>query len=640
MTPSRLSVRPRLGQSTIAAVLAAVLLAGFDLWVGLGRTTQPLSADRLAVIGVAQVAALLSLSVLVGGARAIMHELSTRKASWMLVGALDGAALWYLVILRQDYATFDPSLVQRGLLLGGAMLVTAGLSLAARRFPILAFAGAIAGAIAIGFVMHRLSFRSLPYLRLGLTLALVTCLARIIAGVLPAYQGAVRATLLAMLATLLVSVPILRGSAQARSFLFQFSSHAGVVMRLPMRAMISDRHTVHRSEPCQARSRAPTAIVKSARSGSLPGADILMLSLDAVRWDHGFALKALLDALGPHVRFTRAVSPAPNTKHALAAVIRGVPAREVPFSIDVLEQGVRRDAPITLASMLAPRGYRTVHIPTQRYFDPRVGITTGFEMVRADKTSIFVDDGPGHGVTRAAPVLRKALSLATTTKQPLLLWTHLMETHAPYRHGKRSGPPTSQGQVKAIKALSRALAQFVPRFRKARGDRPLIVVLFGDHGEEFGEHGGQQHGATAYAEVARVTFAIAATGLPAAKVEAPVSTSASVATVLDLIGAPISASVSIPSLLPCMASAQACPLVADTQQMKEDGWVSYTGARYRLAFGPRVNVAMAFDSDRDPYDRFDLGLAGVAPSPELMAMQASVEAYDRAHCAASPVPNE
>lgn len=637
---NRLRVMPRLGQSTIAAVLAAVLLASFDLTVGLGRTTQPLSADRLAVIGVAHVTTLLALSLLLVGGRAIMRELAVDKPWLPLVGALDGSALFYLLIHRQDYATFDPSIAQRCGLLGAAMLLSAGLTLAARRWPLLAFAGAITGTIAIGFVMHRLSFRSLPYLRLGLTLALITCLARIIAAMLPPYQGAVRSTLLAIVVALVVSVPILRGSAQARSFLFQFSSHAGVVMRLPMRGMISDRRSAHRSARCQSAGRAPTPTVRSARSGSLHGADILMVSLDALRWDHGFALKDLFDALGPHVRFMRAVSPAPNTKHALAAVIRGVPAREVPFSIDVLEQGVRHDAPPTLAALLAPAGYRTVHIPTQRYFDPRVGITTGFEMVRADKTSIFVDDGPGHGVTRAAPVLRKALSLAKATKKPLLLWTHLMETHAPYRHGKRVGPPTSEGQVKAIKALSRSLAQFVPRFRKARDDRPLIVVLFGDHGEEFGEHGGQQHGATAYAEVARVAFAIAATGLPAAQVEAPVSTSASVATVLDLIGAPIPASVSIPSLLPCVANAQACPVVADTQQLKEDGWVSYTGARYRLAFGPRVNVAMAFDSDSDPYDRFDLGLSGVAPSPELRAFQASVEAYDRAHCAASPIPNE
>ncbi len=641
---ARLGQEPALGQSTLAAAVAALLLAGFDILNGLGRSAQPLPAGRLAVIALAHVTTLLAFTMLCLGLRAIAVSLAKQPPWLALVGSLDGALVAYLVIVRQHYATFHPSLAKRSLVLLGCMLITAGLSVGGRRWPRAALATALAGVLATACLMNSIGFREHPYLRMALTLTLVTCLSRGVAAGLPPVRGALRFTVLAVVLALLAPLPILRASESARSFIFQFSSNAGAVLRLPVlarRVSNSQRRTAHRSAPCTAKPHARPEAVKTALSGSLKGADVLILSLDALRWDHGFALKELLSALGPHVRFARAVSPAPNTKHALPAVMRGVPAREIPFSADVPEQGVGPGAPSTLAKMLRAEGYRAVQIPTQRFFDPRVGLTTDFEIVRVGETAIFTgDEAEPPGQLRAAPVLGKALSIAKTTTQPLLLWTHLLETHSPYRHGKTSGPQSSEGQVKAIRSLSHALAKFIPRYRAARGSRPLIALVFGDHGEEFGEHGGREHGATAYAEVARVAFAIHAPGLPATRVDAPVSTAAGVATVLDLLGVPIPRSVSLPSLLPCILDPRACPVVADTQQMKNDGWVSYTGARYRLVFGPRIQVEMAFDSVTDPYDRHDLRLSGGALPPELTALHKVAEAYDRAHCAAAPLPNE
>lgn len=641
----RLNGTLSLGQHTLSAGFAAVVLSVFDVLSGVGMSPNPLPFARGLVVWFASTATLLAFSLLFLGPRAIAHSLAERARTVALLGALDGAALGYFVIVRQPYASLQLSSTLRWSAWMAVVIVAGSLHLVSRKLPITTWFGAAASTMVTVLAMNALGFRDLVFLRLALTLTLLACMARLTAPFMPHVRGSSQTTLVAMALSLLPPLPILRSSEAARSFLFQFSGQAGTVLRTTLRAhkgLLSDRKTAHRSEPCEAKRKPKRASLPSPLSGSAQGADVLILSMDALRWDHAFAAGELFDALGPHVRFLRAITPAPNTKHALPAVMRGVPAREVPFSADVLEQGVRAGAPPTLATMLSQHGYRAVQIPTQRFFDPRVGLTTGFEIVRASDTALFAGDPPPRTVTslRAKPVLSKALSVARKTQQPLLLWTHLMESHAPYRHGRTSGPHTSAGQREAIAAVAKEMAAFLPRYRKARKGRPLIVLVFGDHGEEFGEHGGSEHGGTAYAELARVGFVMAAPSLPAARVEAPVSTSAGVATVLDLLGLDIPPSVSIPSLLPCIAEPHACPELAETQQMKDDGWVSYTGPRYRLVYGPRIDVRMAFDSLQDPYDRKDLFLSEGALPDELKSLEQSVLRYDREHCAAAPLPTD
>jgi len=61
------------------------------------------------------------------------------------------------------------------------------------------------------------------------------------------------------------------------------------------------------------------------------------------------------------------------------------------------------------------------------------------------------------------------------------------------------------------------------------------VVLFSDHGEEFWDHDGFEHGHTLYDELLRVPFIVKHPGLPASRVEAPVSLLDVTPTLLDLL---------------------------------------------------------------------------------------------------------
>jgi arylsulfatase A-like enzyme len=66
-----------------------------------------------------------------------------------------------------------------------------------------------------------------------------------------------------------------------------------------------------------------------------------------------------------------------------------------------------------------------------------------------------------------------------------------------------------------------------------------IVVIFSDHGEEFWDHTGFEHGHTLFDELLRIPLVIRAPGLTPRRVEEPVSLLDLTPTVLALLGLPV-----------------------------------------------------------------------------------------------------
>ncbi len=67
---------------------------------------------------------------------------------------------------------------------------------------------------------------------------------------------------------------------------------------------------------------------------------------------------------------------------------------------------------------------------------------------------------------------------------------------------------------------------------------PDVVVIFSDHGEEFWDHGGFEHGHTLYDEILRVPIIIMGPGIEPGRVTAPVSNLDLTPTILDLLDVP------------------------------------------------------------------------------------------------------
>ncbi len=83
-----------------------------------------------------------------------------------------------------------------------------------------------------------------------------------------------------------------------------------------------------------------------------------------------------------------------------------------------------------------------------------------------------------------------------------------------------------------------------------RLDDTDVVVFFSDHGEEFWEHNGFEHGHTLYDELLHVPLIVRAPGFEAKRVEEPVSLLDITPTVLDLLGIEAPNEVDGRSLLP------------------------------------------------------------------------------------------
>ena len=524
---------------------------------------------------------------------------------------------------------------------------------------------AVAAIVGAAVLEHKLRWLSEEWMRLALNLAWVVGGAVLLRPLLVRFAG--RRSAIALVATavavLAVSGALVRGSPSARRALWGRSSPVYGWLAVVSAALDRDgdeavgwlggrdcdpaRRSVHPG----ASERAGNGLDDNCAGGDVPVVssapepsparrssrppDILVLSIDSLRWDIVDALPALSGAIGSHARFTRAVSPAAKTTDTLAALLRGRPSRQVRLERlpGVRGRTLWRDRSPTLGHALTARGYRVVTVPTDGYLDPRYGIGAGFEALYA-----AAYDARGLGLAwnpferdrmRTQPALDVLLRVARATPGPLCGWIHAMEPHFPFYWGARGkGPWSVEGLRHSVRALDQPLARFVEAFGRARGRRPIVAVL-GDHGEEIWEHGGSAHGSSVHAEQVRVGLLLGGEDVAAATIDAPVSVSSIAPTLVELAGARVPSSMTEPSLVAALAGDAAWPTMAVSESsVSGRGWVGYTGPRYRLLVEPEHDLAELYDAETDPLELHDLA----RKRPEaLRTAQREARRWDERH---------
>jgi hypothetical protein len=425
---------------------------------------------------------------------------------------------------------------------------------------------------------------------------------------------------------------LLSNAAWARTALFHKASDASAWLDVIER--LNTIHTAHGQRPTLARS-VPTT--PGTGYGAAAGSDVLILSVDALRADRTDDLHELARVLGPHARFDGAVSPASGTKESIAATSRGRPARALNFETATLARGriLWRDTSPTLAHVLLKAGYRTLTVPTSNIAEPRIGVLSGFDSIwvaNFDARSRLPERSPfTQRYVSAEEAIPIVLQAARETPGPLCVWLHTMETHSAYHvraeTDAAAGPPFERYR-QAVRESDVRLAELVREFIRIRGKRPVVAV-FGDHGEEFGEHGGKYHATTVYAEQVRVALLLAGPGVPAGRHDAPVTTTALPTTLLDLLGIEAPASMIEASWLAPLQGAAAWPTLAVSEVFLDAMHVTgYTSSRYRYLHDRAHDVELLFDSQRDPFEQRDIA----ATHPEALAgMRSLASAWDDAH---------
>jgi arylsulfatase A-like enzyme len=315
--------------------------------------------------------------------------------------------------------------------------------------------------------------------------------------------------------------------------------------------------------------------------------DVILVTVDALRADHlslygyGRLTSPVLDGVARHAAvFTSAITQAPYTKAAIASLMSGLyptshqaVTTTIPFpetmtghvTTTLVATDVLAPSITTLAEAFHDQGYLTYGYTANPFLIASFGFGQGF-----DHYQFF----PGGDFAQATQVTNQALSdIRHAGARPVFLWLHLMEPHSPYApppltrdmfppEGKaepipEDRPPPSwllQGSPPDLRAyLSRydeeiaaadiAVCELIRDLAELRPLRSPIVVITADHGEEFLDHGGWEHGRTLHDELIRVPLVVAAPGVEGRRIDAQVQLMDLYPTLLELIGAPVPAAV-------------------------------------------------------------------------------------------------
>jgi choline-sulfatase len=285
-------------------------------------------------------------------------------------------------------------------------------------------------------------------------------------------------------------------------------------------------------------SRDPALPVQ--RAASPPPPRVIVITIDTLRADHvgayGYAAARTrtLDRLARDgVRFDRAFATAPITLTSHASLMTG----RYPPGHGARHNGMRLDLKTpTLAERFSAAGYKTAAFVAAFPLDRRFGLIKGFQTYG----DVMPRDAGGHVANERAgrQVVDEALAwLATHRQDRFFLWVHLFEPHAPY--GDPSDPAQARRPVMARydDDIAEADAQ-AGRLLDGLGDlrAQSLIVVAGDHGEAFGEHGEISHSLFTYDTTLRVPLVVAGPGVTPGRDDAPVSLVDVAPTIASLAG--------------------------------------------------------------------------------------------------------
>lgn len=242
---------------------------------------------------------------------------------------------------------------------------------------------------------------------------------------------------------------------------------------------------------------------------------LILFTLDTTRADRLGAYGAT-DARTPHldalaargVRFDDAVTTAPITGPAHAAIFTGrYPAR----------YGVRDNATtplpeeaVTLAERLRDAGFATGGFIGAFVLDRAYGFAQGFtEFSGFDRVESGREanaERPGQAVVDDAVRWLESVP----EEQPIFLWVHLYDPHAPYAAPAPFGDDFAARPYDGeIAYMDHQIGRVLAALDARRALDDSLIVAVADHGESLGEHGEDEHGVFLYEAVLRVPLIVA-----------------------------------------------------------------------------------------------------------------------------------
>ena len=244
--------------------------------------------------------------------------------------------------------------------------------------------------------------------------------------------------------------------------------------------------------------------------------NLVLATIDTLRADHvgayGYARSqaSFVDRLAQSgVTFDRAYAAAPITLPSHATLMTG----RYPPGHGSRDNGMHVSPTVpTLATELKVHGFKTAAFVAAFPLDHQFGLDRGFD-VYSDRLPRGTDGKQANErpasqvVDEAIGWLRQNLELRTSR---FFLWVHVFEPHAPYGDASDRRPVLDRYDQE-IGVANRELLRLLTAIAGVAQD--TLVVVAGDHGEAFGEHGEFSHSIFVYDTTLRVPLVIRGPGI-------------------------------------------------------------------------------------------------------------------------------
>jgi choline-sulfatase len=279
----------------------------------------------------------------------------------------------------------------------------------------------------------------------------------------------------------------------------------------------------------------PPATMAALPPSVPPDLNLLLVTIDTLRADHlgcygyGRATSPAIDALAAQsALFENGWAHAPSTRYSMPAIATGRWPSAITWDESIwwprLGPNMR-----TTAEALHDDGYFTAGMFSFSYFavaDHR-GFERGMDLYRSDRAVLHVSvNGPMESRgSSSREMTDDAIAFVDAHKDhKFFLWLHYYDPHLSYEpHAEVPSFGTARIDLYdgEIRFTDLHFGRLLAHLREAGLWDKTAIVVTGDHGEGFGEHGVTEHGFDLYTAQTRVPFIVRVPGLAPRRVQAP-----------------------------------------------------------------------------------------------------------------------
>ena len=379
---------------------------------------------------------------------------------------------------------------------------------------------------------------------------------------------------------------------------------------------------------CAARAGAPIA-PRGSRVLPRDGV-VVLLTVDALRADvvmsgkHDRELPTFKALREEGVRFTAARAPGAQTVPVVTGLFTGKYYTQIYWSGGTAKHAwSAADTSVRFPELLQEAGVVTVTLPTLREVQPANGTLRGF-----DEEKVQWRRWPGEPSPLASTIANRVtrrLRQAEREGEPLFLYVHFADAHAPYTRGGKDCAPFDC-YLREVAIVDQAIGEIRAALSTPSFASRSVLIVSADHGEAFGEHGQRYHATTLYEELLRVPLLVTGPGFPAHAVDTPVSLLDLGPTILELYGlATPSASMgeSLVRLLENKPDRLTRPIAADSGRLMQ---AMIFPDNVKVIRNVRNHTAELYDLTRDPGEEHDLFDSAPDAEDRLAIVEALFEA--------------